>query len=627
MRVDLHSNGPIFWQIGALADSSGTPNPEVGYLKSYLMQDPQFDIRNIYWDIIPSEISNRFRNLMIELNTYVNSEIAGTKTELSLPAFFSNYFYKNSPDLSASLLEKILNSSHFFSFDIEGMVKQLKNHIDQYYKNKKIIDTDVAWFTMKTNQWLLNYYLIKKIKNEQPAVKIVIGDILSESQGKVYLNVFKEADFAIWGEGELPFLRLIQDIKNPMKYSSVPNLIYRKDAKINSTFPLALNDLPDINSIPFADHSDYFKTLKEFGLDIPVQIPIRGVKSCWWNNCIFCHINEGIPYRARKPEKIIAEIEYQSQKYDINDFIFIDNDIGRKDYKNFEEFLDLLLDSSRKKNERYRIQAELSPLFINQKNIEKMKKISIIILQIGFEAMTDSLLQKMKKPQSFAHNIQALKFAEEQDFILTGLNIIQGIPTETEKDVIESIENLKFLRFLLSKFNFSENQLLLIKGLTIFNNCIKNGTLENWNTSGIWNELMNIDFLSNIDKREFFGFSKDLSHTSLWELFHSILEFYQSNPSSFLWIKNSNGSSNIYEFRDDKNNEICSYSLNQIETEILIFCNAIKKIKYIQKHFSDISQHEFIDTLTHLKKAGLIYFDNLNGYCVSTINSNNIILK
>jgi radical SAM superfamily enzyme YgiQ (UPF0313 family) len=242
-----------------------------------------------------------------------------------------------------------------------------------------------------------------------------------------------------------------------------------------------------------------------------------------------------------------------------------------------------------------------------------MKKITINHVQFGFEASSDSLLKKMQKKHRFIHNIQALKCAEEQNLVITGLNIIRGIPSELKSDIIKSIVNLKFLRYLLNKYHLSFQNYILFKEAPFFND-IPPEERKNWSFHVNWSEEKNINFISKVDRFDFYGFERDeLKNSKLWEFFYQYLEGYKMLNWSYDWIEYPDGSS---EIREDN-----TYFLNKIKTEILKYCDTIKTINDLNFRFSHISQKDMNQILFSLKTLGFLYIDDSNQKMISIVST------
>ena len=610
MRADLHCNLPYYPWI---------PNYAIGFIKGYLSTEHKFEVRNIYWNLLPSDLVQQYSGLVNSIGKIFDPFHSSDK----IVAGVAKHFYGenlNSP--SASELETLFRHSLFQYNELESFAHGLKKFIDASIEEKALYDVDIAGFTMKTWQWVLNYYVLLQLKKHNPGIKTVIGGIQSRNQGLEFMRAFKEADIAIWGEGEVSFRELLKRQANPSELNEIPNLIYRRGDELVSTFPLPLSDLADLNQCPFPDHADYFETLERFNLSFKVTVPVQGIRSCWWNRCKFCVEAWGIPYRERTPENIVDEIEYQAQKHNVDQFIFIDEDIGRRSKSEFSHFLDLLVQSSERRKKPYLIVAELSPFRLDEKSIKAMKKIVIESIQVGFEALSDSLLQKIKKTQCLAHNIQALKRAEEQNFHLSGVNIMRNIPPETADDVVESIRNLKFLRFLLGKYKLTIVPFRLEKPSRFFVEMSQEEMEKRWNYSVLWSILKDLDFLSSVDKREFFNFASGLVNSVLWDHFGLLVDQYVSENLSYRWFVYGDGSSLIEEFAKDVLVPRCRYLLTPEETEILTFCDSVKTYFEIKKHFSNLEESDLRKMLLPLKDAGLLYFnDDFKYFFISVVSS------
>jgi radical SAM superfamily enzyme YgiQ (UPF0313 family) len=599
--IDLHSNLPYNQKV---------PNAALGYLNSFLFEN-DIKARNIHWNLILFNIMEEYSNLSKQ---YKMSQYC-IPIDLFI-SYLSKYLFnvnkKSISSYATNLIDQTIPNK-----ELKNQGKALKNIIDKFIEKQKLYNTEIVGFTMKTNQWILNYYILQKLKKYNPQIKTIIGGIESTSQGLEFMKIFIEADFAIWGEGEQPLVQLIQQINKPTTYKKIPNLIYRDKNKIRETYQINPKDLPDINTYPFANHNDYFETIKKLKMNfIKSIIPIWGTRSCNWGRCKFCVLNEGYLYRERSPENIVREIEYQSKKYNVDNLLFVDNDFGRKDKNDFYKLLNMLSESAKNRGKPYNIRAEISPLRIDKKSIEIMKKIGFEYVQIGFESTSDSLLKKMGKKHRFIDNLQALKLAEEKDFRFAGINIIRGIPKETEEDIIMSTKNIKFLRFLLKKSNLDKyhiklTRLLLFKRTSFYEE-MSEKERQKWDFNFHWLELKKLDFLSEADRFEFFGFlKKELENFNLWDNLEQFLEQYQTNEKTYTWIENKDGSSEI--------KEIGTYHLDKTETEILKFCNTIKLFKELNKKFAHLTYNKLRQIILGLNYAGLIYVDDNFNKLISVI--------
>ncbi|MBU7047044.1 MAG: cobalamin B12-binding domain-containing protein, partial [Theionarchaea archaeon] len=293
------------------------PNPALGYLKGFL-QAQGIPVQAVYWNLILTRtLINLHRNLEKHQKESGLSSISG------ITLFLARHLLTGLDDESTPL--SLLFSSVFTRQELSEIIHSLRNEIDQFIKMNKFDRASLSGFTLKSHQWPMSLYVINRLKSMNPDTKVVVGGIVNESQAQKFMNMI-EADFAVWGEGEYPLYKLVKALEDGTPFEEVPQLVYRENGKIKVTKTLA--ECPPLDEYPFADHTDYFQTLKMGAPpQLTVLIPVWGSRSCPWNKCRFCVLNEGYQYRTRSPENIVKEIEYQSQNHKNDSFIFVDTEL------------------------------------------------------------------------------------------------------------------------------------------------------------------------------------------------------------------------------------------------------------------------------------------------------------
>ncbi|MCK4359902.1 MAG: radical SAM protein, partial [Candidatus Cloacimonetes bacterium] len=517
MKLALHCSVPYDPEI---------PNAAIGYLKGFL-EENGIVTKNIYWNLILFEdmqfFTSKLRNSFSEIEQFLNQSSIYILSKLIKSSTYERTV------LDAYL--KNIFPEHIISRRLEAIVEKIEAYID----SEKLYDCDVAGFTVNTYQWLSDFTIIKMMKKANPDLKVLIGGLRTSAQAEEFMKVIKDVDYAIWGEGEYPLLDFLRFLNGKKKEDDVPNFVYRYGNGLKSTYEIDRKILPSIDSYPFADHSDYYKTLDDLKLEGLISvIPIWGSRSCFWHKCKFCTITENYPFRERSPENIIQEIEYQSEKYKINRFIFSDSNFAGSNRGRLKKLLKLIHASSYKRKKTYQLWGELSPLHIDKEIARLIKLAGFDSVVVGYEAMTDRLLRKMEKMHKFAHNIQTLKLSEEFD-INTTAALIRGIPTEEESDVIESLHNLRFIRFSLSRYEIITNDLTLFKYAPFYEDVAEEDR-NKWNIDMLNNGIEGTGLLKNVDKFEFFGFKSGLTNSYLWEKFGYLLSKFKEAKFSYNWI-------------------------------------------------------------------------------------------
>ena len=584
-------------------------NPALGYLKGFL-QAEGIQVKNIYWNVLLIKKISSFLGFI-----RAQSERSGVFTSKTLTFYILEHLLRADSPASAPSKSHVLFSSIFSPEQLSNMVATIKEDIDTIILQNKLHEVPIAGFTLKTFQWLMGHYLISRLKALNPDIQIVVGGIYDTDQAMAFMRFISPADFALWGEGEVPLVRLVKALQDETSVEAVPNLVYRQGNTITSTGKVHTHTLP-LDDYPFADHTDYFDTVKKLALGpMLILTPIWGSRSCNWNKCKFCVLNKGYFYRTRSPESIVEEIEYQSQTHNIDNFIFVDSDVaGNK--KRFKHLLKLLIESVERRGKPYKLLAEASPLFIDQEIARYMKLASFVQTQIGFEATADSMLQRMQKRHRFAHNIQVLKLGDEHGLDLVGLNILKGLPGETKEEILESSINLKFLRFFFNRFELFPNHLVLFKGSIFYEEMLEEERSQ-WNTPPYWADLTPMDLIPDSDRFEFSGFSVDrLNHHLLWQDFDNLIKFYVKQACYYEWFDYNDGS-----FIEEKGLIPMRHALDKDETALLVYCDKIRTFPQIQRAFSHLSEEDLLRSIQELNTAGLLYCDDSKRNIISIVTA------
>lgn len=95
-------------------------------------------------------------------------------------------------------------------------------------------------FTVNTFSWAEILRLIKKVKDNNKQIKIVIGGIHISYFYKEIMLKTPQIDYALVGEAEIAFPKFIQYLKGELRIEEVPNLKYVQHEKLieNAKAPL-----------------------------------------------------------------------------------------------------------------------------------------------------------------------------------------------------------------------------------------------------------------------------------------------------------------------------------------------------------------------------------------------------
>jgi radical SAM superfamily enzyme YgiQ (UPF0313 family) len=597
------------------------PSTSLSILQSFL-DHKGYKAKTKYWNITMFRIMSYYEydNDIIRSLFPFLSVIADEYNDHALKERLVAYLktlkpdYKKPDDFYWNSLEEIRNST----------IQLINSELDSIENNEVLFGISARFY-----QWIPGVILSKEIKRKYPQSKIVIGGLSSWDAATAMMNRFHDFDYAIWGEGEYPLLGLCNHLTNgSVEPGEIPRLVFR-EKDVVKTSKNSKSEYLDFTNYIFPAFDDYFESHTANGLpkDI-VKIMINTISGCRWMRCSFCSYSQEKVFRERTAENIFCEIKLSSEKHGINEFYLADNDMVGKDIARFEKLLDLLIEYRKNINNKFHIYGEMIPTSqITPGIFSKMSLAGFTSLYIGYEAVTNNLLKKMKKENTFSENILFVKLALKFR-IRPQVNIIQGIPDEAANDIAESMNNLHFLRFFFTdehvKFAHDYSTLNLYKGTEYFRKMTEEEK-KNYTRNPLTDYIPQ-HFIGQEDRFDFFSYRRNaLKNKKLWNDFAETEKKYRSSRYTYEIINND--SSLIYkEFLDSKeirnikfNSPVFYEILKEAEYSIVSFDDMYHKLLL---KYSDLKIDELKDYLNELKQNYIIYCDENYSAIVSVIYLN-----
>ncbi len=312
--------------------------------------------------------------------------------------------------------------SYMFPLGIPYICAALKSNCIQYdvlnLNHSSGRDTDVIRKKIKTgsysivatgaNSKYLNELncLLMAVKQCSSEIVTILGGIIITTEPELVMNVI-HPDYGIYGDGEMAFPRLIQNIRSGFDENIQGVLRWNPDNSLNIDM-LSLSEQPlDLDLLPFPDFEScgfrewldntpannpfYFHTGT---LDFPRTYPIMGSRGCPYS-CTFCfHTNK---YQERSLDSLFDELETAIPKFNIN-LVFLYDDCFLHKHDRAFDFCDRF-QSLRDKIGRdvyFAIQGIVSA--VNEKILLRLKEVGCISMSYGFESYDEDVLKSMHKP-------------------------------------------------------------------------------------------------------------------------------------------------------------------------------------------------------------------------------------
>ena len=171
---------------------------------------------------------------------------------------------------------------------------------------------------------------------------VVFGGANCEGpMGRALLANFAVVDVVVSGEGEIPFVEIVDRVDRGVTLDGCPGAITRRDLAPLSVrgddhpHPIAMDELP----IPdFADFFEQWSALNALSDRAP-RLLFESARGCWWGeirHCTFCGLNgETMSFRSKSADRAVAELCELASRHPGLAIYAVDNIIDRGYFDTF----------------------------------------------------------------------------------------------------------------------------------------------------------------------------------------------------------------------------------------------------------------------------------------------------
>jgi anaerobic magnesium-protoporphyrin IX monomethyl ester cyclase len=291
---------------------------------------------------------------------------------------------------------------------------------------------DMIGITISTPLFPLAKNIIKKIKTVLPETTLLVGGSHVTAVKEEMLKI-PEVDIAVYGEGEITFLEILES--KPLE--KILGIVYREGNSVitNPSRPFIQNldklPFPAWDLFPLSKykiHPPYGKSKKFMNMITSRGCPYR---------CAYCSKVWGHSFRGMSPERVFKEIKHLYDNYGIREFRFYDDDFTM-DMKRAEKICDLITESDIKISWSCTTRVNL----VNKRLLEKMKKSGCFLISYGIESGSQEILDTIRKGYTIDQVRNAFRWTKEVGIRILGY-VILGLPGETEETISDSIKLIK----------------------------------------------------------------------------------------------------------------------------------------------------------------------------------------
>ena len=582
-----------------------TPSISLSILKKF-MEENGVETKVKYWNFIISP--------MLE---YSDSE----DTEVRLLPFLSILNDRNNNKKGnkriLSFLQKLqpkykTYGSDYYSEFLKKAKSDILVTIENELKNIDFSDIQVFGISAKYNQWIPGIILAELVKKVAPHIHILVGGFGNANVAQEAMQICPFFDMATWGEGEYPLLELSKELGNDLPdFSTVPRFMYRHQGELKMSLTKKSEYL-DFRNYIFPDYTDFIENYPYPDELDQVSIPINTIRSCNWSKCKFCDFNEGYKLRMRTPECIVKEIENICSKYGLYTFSFVDSDTFGNE-KHFNKLLDLIIELKLKTEEDYIFWSEIIPNpHFTAPMFERMVIAGFKNIFIGYDGLSDTMLKKMNKGNSFSDNLFFVKHSIKNG-IDPYVNIIKHIPLETEEDVQECIANLHYTRFFYNDavVSFTHNYVnLVLSSMSKYHRQLPDEERKTYDYD-VMTYLLPDYFPDDENRFHLFRYEKNIPvNDKEWEKLVEIEKYYKDNKFSYK-VQENNGHLYFTEYCNDEEIENIVFGepeyiavLKATQNQVLTFD---KLFGELSSTILNLSKERLMEVITNLKKSHIIY--------------------
>lgn len=422
---------------------------------------PIFNRPSIQLGTLAAYLKNRYPELRVQSHHFflqvalaVGYPVYQAVSEHMWPAecLYAALLYPERRDSIAALFAKTARKTDVLrDADFGGLTRRIRAATDRFLDRVDWPEFGLAGISVCLCQLTASLYLAREIKKRAPALPVIAGGSIMGGDGAgEYLEAFPELDMVVCGEGERPLARLVDHLRAGGRAGDFPGGAgFAVRGGTGSGRAVRFLQLDDLSALPMPDFDAYFALLNRFPEDkrfFPT-LPAEISRGCWWRRrdpatgekgCAFCSLNlQWKGYRQKPPAQTCAEVTAMAARHQVLSVAFMDNSLppGRS-----REIFSQLAESGME----FRIFSEIRAS-ADRDTLALFCRAGVADVQIGIEALSDSLLKKLNKGTSVIENLAVMKHCEALG-IKAGSNLILHFPGSASTEVEETLRAIRFAR-------------------------------------------------------------------------------------------------------------------------------------------------------------------------------------
>lgn len=342
------------------------------------------------------------------------------------PSLRSDFYFTEFP-VGIGYLEEM---SEGMNLEVEIFDMNLGYSLESLRRRIKKSKPDIIATQMYSARYKKAYKVFEILKESFSDITIVVGGAHPSIFKEKVLEDCKAIDFAVYGEGEIPFVKFCSGVTP----DQIPRFIYRKNGRVISNPPSEY--IADLDSLPFPRYGKFeLEKFSKHTLNKVLKISICGSRGCPYQ-CVYCDSGSimGKRYRYRSIENILDEIEYWYSR-GMRAFSFVDDGFTSKASRVFD-FCDGV---ERRKLYGCALSCDngLRADQVTREMLARMREVGFWRVCVGVESGNPKVLKLLQKGEKIEQIRKTIKNLTELNYNVM-LSFLVGSPGETMKDLEDS---------------------------------------------------------------------------------------------------------------------------------------------------------------------------------------------
>lgn len=294
-------------------------------------------------------------------------------------------------------------------------------------------------------------YVVERLRERLPEACIIVGG-MSCLQHFVARRIFPMADYVVVGEADTVIGPLVAALARGERPADVPGVVSPYDSEDRTFIGSPLPHNLDVLGAPDYSFTDLDLYVNWNGYRL---MPLVGTRGCGWSRCTFCA--ERFNWRARTPENVAEEIEYYTTR-GFKDFVF-----NESDFNSNPSFVIRLCQDIVRRGIKANFTAQLRiGKDCDFEYYKAMKEAGFSCLRFGVDGLSENTLRLQRKGYTKEMVLENLGHCHDLG-IFTEINVVIGVPGETDEDVEESADFIIEMKPYIGRVAFI-NPLMLFVG-------------------------------------------------------------------------------------------------------------------------------------------------------------------